>query len=98
MLNIENYDQWAKVCDDDDLIKKLYDAGVRPGTEEFMDLLGEPGDPAKPMGIKELLLVVACIFIPFMAIWGLWRLIKFVAKKVVAFIKSKIAKRKAEGL
>lgn len=97
MLDIENYDQWTKVCDDDNLIKKLYDSGVRPGTEEFIDLLGEPSN-GKPIGIKEILLVVACLCVPFLALWGLWLFIKFVTKKVVAFIKGRIAKRKTEGL
>ena len=38
--NIKNYDEFKKVCDDDDLIQLLYDEGLRPGTKEFEEELG----------------------------------------------------------
>lgn len=97
MLNIENYDQWAAVCDDDDLIKELYDSGVRPGTSDFEELLGEPSRDGKPLGFKEFLLVIAGLFIPFLLMWGLFKLIKFAVKKVVGFVKKKISERKAKA-
>ena len=100
MLNIENYDQWAAVCDDDDLIKELYDSGVRPGTSEFEELLGEPSGDGKPIGFKEFLLVIAGLFVPFLPfllMWGLFKLIKFAVKKVVGFVKKKISERKVKA-
>lgn len=97
MLNIENYDQWTAVCDDDDLIEDLYNSGVRPGTREFEELLGEPSH-GKPVGFKEFLLVVACLFIPILIFIGLFKLIKFAVKKLVTFIKRKISEKKGNGL
>lgn len=88
MLNIEDYDQWAEVCDDDELIFDLYNLGVRPGTEQFKDLLGEPGK-AKPSNSKNSLILVAATVLTLGVAYGVVKLIKFVGKK----IKSKFNKQ-----
>ena len=96
MLNIENYDQWAKVCDDDELILDLYNSGIRPGTDEFRKLLGEPyrGKPADSTGIAVLVSGVGLIVL---SIWGSVKLIKFTSRKVKQFVSTQHNKREEES-
>ena len=89
MLDIENYDRWSEVCDDDDLIKELYDSGVRPGTDEFKELLGTPCNDGRSAGFKDFLFLIAAICLPILIAWASFKLIKFVVKKIVKFIKRK---------
>ena len=69
MLNIENYDQWAKVCDDDELILDLYNSGIRPGTDEFRKLLGDPYQ-GKPADFESYAVLVGGVGLVVLSIWG----------------------------
>lgn len=93
MLNIENYDQWAAVCDDDELISDLYNSGIRPGTDEFRELLGEPysGESA---GLKDYLFLFGGIALSILSVVGIFKLVKLAYRKVKQFISNKIFKRK----
>lgn len=97
MSNIENYDKWSEVCDDDVLIKKLYDSGVRPGTEEFKELFGTPSHDGQPIGFKEFLFVIACLCLPILIVWALFKLVKFLVKKIATTVKRKTSKDKEES-
>jgi hypothetical protein len=94
MLNIENYDQWAKVCDDDELILDLYNSGIRPGTDEFKHLLGNPvGNPA---GFKDYVFLVGGLGLTVLSICGLVKLVKLSYRKVKQFTNKKFHKQKEE--
>lgn len=81
MLNIENYNLWAEVCDDDELMLELYESGIRPGTDEFVKLLGKPyrGEPAGFMGNA---IPVVGIGLIVLSIWGAVKLNKLAARKI----------------
>ena len=95
MLNIENYDQWTKVCDDDDLILELYNSGVRPDTDEFRKLLGEP-ITGKSASAKDKAILVGGIGIAALIMWGIVKVIKFVGRKIKQLI-SRIFSKKEKG-
>lgn len=69
MLDIENYDKWKAVCDDDDLIQMMYDEGIRPGDERFNELLGVPS-MGKKMGVKEVACILGAIGVTIIVING----------------------------
>lgn len=96
MLNIENYDRWAKVCDDDELILDLYNSGIRPGTDEFRNLLGEPyqGNPA---GFKDYVVLYGGIGLMFLSIWGSVKIIKLTGRKTKQFVSNKLHKKQEES-
>lgn len=88
MLNIENYEQWAEVCDDDELILELYNEGIRPGTDEFAKLLGNPykGEPA---GLKEYVILGSGFAVTILLTVGSVKLIKFAGRKMKQAISNK---------
>lgn len=101
MLNIENYNQWKAVCDDDDLIQQLYDKGVRPGTKEFKDLLGDPHSAGYnqgtkdgfKQGFKDTALVLGALGFTAVVVGGSIVLVKRGCKKIKGWISKKIQKR-----
>ena len=104
MLNIENYDQWKKVCDDDDLIQVLHDQGVRPGTKEFEDLLGQPyidgynagRTHGRKMGIRDTALVLGALGFTVAVVGGSVVLVKRGYKKIKGWISKRIQKKREE--
>lgn len=105
MANIENYDQWKAVCDDDDLIQELHDQGVRPGTKEFEDLLGKPCRDGyndghaygRKEGIKDTALVLGAIGFTVVVVGGSVVLIKKGCTKIKEWISKRIQKKREES-
>lgn len=97
MLNIEDYDKWSAVCDDDDLIQILYDQGIRPGTKEFEDNLGIPLPEGygKPTG-KDYLQIAGAFLIFGAVIFGGYTIVKTGVTFGVKKIKEHINKKKTE--
>lgn len=93
MLNIENYDQWARVVDDDELILEMYNSGIRQGTDEFRELVGEYHQ-GKPASSKEYAVLAGGIGITVLSIWGSVKLIKLAGRKTKQFVSNKIFKGK----
>ena len=93
MLNIENYDQWAKVCDDDDLIMELYNSGIRPGTTEFVELLGKPNS-GKPASSKDKAILFGGMGLAVIFTWVFVKIIKAVVRKIKRLFSSMFSKKK----
>lgn len=94
MLNIENYDQWKRVCDDDDLIQQLYDQGVRPGTKEFIELLGVPSSVGHKQGFKDTALILGALGFTVAVVGGSIVLVKRGCKKIKEWISKKNQSKK----
>lgn len=94
MLDIDRYDEWSADCDDDDLIQKLYDEGVRPGTQEYVNSLGlKCRIPTQKDSIEGNIILVTGMAVTFGVIYGSVKLIKFACGKVTKYVSTKTTKK-----